>query len=412
MSATFGPNSDEDLAARLRADTPGVFSVTHLNAAGAGLPPSVVTEAVVAHLREEARIGPHWAAAAARSQLIRTRYLAASLFGCAPGQIAFADTATRLWAQIMLSVPVPRGARILVSRSEWAGNILNLLKRTRNDDLSIEVIPVGADGVTEIEQLRSMIDERVAAICVSGVATSIGARQPWAEIGRLPRPAGCLYFLDASQVTGRFPISLDASGADVLVTPSRKWLRGPRGQAMAALSEAALAAAREPIILDQRGAPWTGPWTYAPREGADRFESYEFAVANRLGLGVALQYAIEAGVDRIATIIQARLTQLHARLSQIEGCVAHEDIAAAPAFLTFSVPEATLSPLLDAFQSANIAISTVGEDYARWELGARGLKKVLRIAAHAYTSSEEIERAGDIVAGELRRAVRTALRAS
>ena len=42
---------------RARRDTPGVARVAHLNNAGAALPPSVVTEAVIAHLRLEAEIG-------------------------------------------------------------------------------------------------------------------------------------------------------------------------------------------------------------------------------------------------------------------------------------------------------------------------------------------------------------------
>src|SRR2546423_13890446 len=43
--------------ARARRDTPGSNRVAHLNNAGAALPPSAVTEAVITHLRLEAEIG-------------------------------------------------------------------------------------------------------------------------------------------------------------------------------------------------------------------------------------------------------------------------------------------------------------------------------------------------------------------
>jgi len=392
---------DQSMVARLRAETPGAAAVIHLNAAGAALPAAIVTKAVVDHLHEEARIGPHWAAAAAETRIDAARGLAARLFGCAPGQIAFGETATRLWALIMASAPMPRGARILVSRSDWVGNILNLLRRARGEDLAVEVMPVGADGAIDVEALGAMIDERVAAICVSAVATSSGTRQPASAIGCLPRPDRCLYFLDASQVMGRFPLTLAETSADVMVAPSRKWLRGPRGQAIAALSAHALAAAREPVLLDQRGAPWTGARAYTPRDTADRFESYEFSVAGRIGLGVAIDYALGVGVETIGAVIRGRLRLAHALLSRIDGCRVLEDLDRDPAFLTFSVAETRIAPLAEALRRADIAIAAVGEDYARWELGARGLTKVLRVAPHAYTSEADIERFGEVVAREL-----------
>ena len=103
----------------------------------------------------------------------------------------------------------------------------------------------------------------------------------------------------------------------------------------------------------------------------------------------------------IAAIVDDRLRLAHARLAAIDGLIVHETIASAPAFLTFTPPAPIAVGLVDTLRQAGIAIATVGLDYARWELRARGLSEVLRVAPHAYTSAEDIERFAGIVAAEV-----------
>ena len=67
---------------RARRDTPGTANVAHLNNAGAALPPTQVTDAVVAHLRREAEIGGYEAAAEAHEQVEHTYDAIARLIGC------------------------------------------------------------------------------------------------------------------------------------------------------------------------------------------------------------------------------------------------------------------------------------------------------------------------------------------
>ncbi|MBW7970557.1 aminotransferase class V-fold PLP-dependent enzyme [Bradyrhizobium sp. BR 10289] len=400
----IAPSRDHFDAAAFRADTPGTATVVHLNAAGAGLPPRIVTETVMRHLAEEASVGPHWAAARAADDLHGVRAAAAELLQCRPHNVAFGGSAGTMWAMAFLAMPVKRRSRVLVARSEWAGNVLNLMKRREADAITIDIMPVDErTGRIDVRRVADLIDERTVAICLPVAASGFGVRQPVELLAALPRPEGCLLLVDGAQAVGQFPLGMANTGADVLVAPSRKWLRGPRGEAIMALSDRALERLGDPPVLSQAGSSWTAIDSYATRADARRFETYEFSVAGRLGLGAAITHVLQHGIENIRDLIRARLVRIHAGLTAIPGVTVFEDDAAESAFLTFTTDALAPAELNDHLAEANIAAAVVDRGYARADLEARGLEAVNRVAPHAYTSEEDIDRFLDAVSGASRR---------
>lgn len=390
--------------AAFRAETPGASKVAHFNAAGAGLPPKTVTETVVAHLTLEADVGPHWAAAQAAPQLDDVRASAGSLLQCQPHQIAFGGSAGQLWAMALLAMPVRKGARILVAHSEWVSNVLNLLKQMRAGAIEIDVMPHDPrSGRIDVAGSAALIREETVAICLPSVASGSGVQQPVAAIAALPRPEGCLLFVDGAQSVGQIPLGLATTGVDVLVTPSRKWLRGPRGQAMMALSERALTSLGDPPILSQTGSRLVAPHGYATTADASRFETYEFSVAGRLGLGRAIDYALRCGVENIRAAIRSHVLRLHTGLSAIPGLTVFEGIDDEPAFLTFVAHALAPADLNRHLAEANIAAAVVDRQHVGADLHYPGPALVNRVAAHAYVDDADIDLVLDTVAAAIRK---------
>lgn len=374
-----------------RVETPASLDGVYLNTASAGLTSLPVTQRVVDHLQLESRAGINRAAAEVSDLLTEVRRSAAKLLGADRSHVAFGETSSRLWASAMTSMPVPRRARILVAPGEWSGNVFNLMRRFHAEGVKIEKIPTLKNGLLDVEQLETMIDETVVAVCVTLISSGSGLIQPAKAIGALARPDSSLLLVDAAQAIGHLLLDLPTLNCDVLTAPARKWLRGPRGQAIMALSERALQQLGEPVIVDQVAAEWTATWRHVVRGDARRFESFDFSVAGRLGLGVAIERTLELGLERIRENIAGKIRWLRARLAEFEEIAVLEAKDTDAAFLTFACSHIDHTALCDALARSGITIGIVGTNYARWELEGKGVSSVLRISPHIYTSSEDLE---------------------
>ena len=284
---------------RIRADTPAAARRAYLHNAGAALMPVPVVAAMKDYLDLEAEIGGYAAADRGGERLQGVYASVARLINAAPRR----DRADRERdggvADGVLCAAFAPGDRILTAQAEYAANYVAYLQVARRTGAVIEVVPSDASGQLDVAALERMIDGRVKLIAITWVPTNGGLVNPAAAVGRVARAHGITYLLDACQAVGQMPVDVAALGCDLLAATGRKFLRGPRGTGFLYVREALLERL-EPPMLDHFAAPWVARDRYRLRDDARRFETWENNYAARLGLGVAVDYALadRAGRDR------------------------------------------------------------------------------------------------------------------
>ena len=379
--------------ARARADTPGCKNRIHFNNCGAALMPETVIDVVKNHIDLEAAIGGYEAAEAARASIDNVYTSVARLLNCAPEEIAIVENATRAWDMAFYAMTFRPGDRILTAIAEYASNYIPFLQVARKTGAIIEVVPNDDSGALDVDTLEKMMDGRVKLIAVTHVPTNGGLVNPASEIGRVAKHHGVPFLLDACQSVGQIPIDVQAMGVDILSTTSRKYLRGPRGVGFLYVSKAWIEHL-EPVFLDLHAATWVSPTHYEVRADAKRFENWECNVAAKLGLGVAVDYALEWGMEAIHERVGLLAARLRARLRDMRGIQIRDLGSEQCGIISFTVDDLDSAQVVRSLKERGINVSVSDAASTRLDMDNRGLGTVVRAGIHYYNTEEEVARFG------------------
>jgi len=372
--------------------------VLHLNHAGASLLPQPVLDAVIGHLRLEAEIGGYEAAARQADAIDHTYDAVAALLGCEREEVALSDSATRGWANVVYSLPLKAGDRLITSRSEYGSNAIALLQLQHRTGCEIVLVEDDEHGQIDLDALAVGLDhDRVALVSLTHVPTQSGLVNPAAAVGRLCAEAGALFVLDACQAAGQLPLDVSELGCHVLTATGRKFLRGPRGTGFAYVQRE-LCEQLEPIMLDLLSATWVTPERYEIRSDARRFEMWESDVAGRIGLGVAVDHALGWGLDAIVDRNAGLAADMRSRLSEIPGVTVRDQGQRLCAITTFTVDGFTPAEVAERLRAQGTNVSVSAATSAQLDLSHRGLDAVVRASVHYVTTDDELDKAAAQVA--------------
>jgi selenocysteine lyase/cysteine desulfurase len=187
------------------------------------------------------------------------------------------------------------------------------------------------------------------------------------------------------------PIDVEALGCAVLTATGRKFLRGPRGTGILYMRRDLLRTA-EPPTIDHFAAPWVAPDRYELRPDARRFETWENNYAARLGLGAAVDYALDIGIGAIWTRVRALGERLRATLADIPGVHLHDIGRTRCGIVTLSIDGVDPLAAKAALGEQRINVSVSRPSSTLLDARARDLPPVIRASVHYYNDEDEIAR--------------------
>jgi selenocysteine lyase/cysteine desulfurase len=388
----------DQLLKRWRDDTPGCVNRIHLNNAGAGLMPRSVVEAIICHLNRETQFGGYESADAAAPAFDDAYSQVARLIGAHSRNIAIVENSTVAFFQALAAFDFKPSDVIVTTRNDYISNQLAYLSLARRRGVEIRRAADAPAGGVDPQSVRGLLrDSHVRLLAVTWVPTNSGLMQPVEALGEIAEAAGVPYLIDGCQAIGEIPVHVGKLRCDFFSATARKFLRGPRGIGFLYVSDRALQRGDFPLYIDMRGADWVSANDFQAVPDARRFENWEFAYALVLGLGEAVRYALDVGVERGGQRARELAASLRAKLSGVQGVRVLDRGSELAAIVTAEITGWDARDLVEHLRKRGINTSASLREYAVIDMDEKRAATALRLSPHYYNTEEEIDAAVEAI---------------
>ncbi|HUN95906.1 MAG TPA: IscS subfamily cysteine desulfurase [Bradyrhizobium sp.] len=166
----------------------------------------------------------------AEAAVEKAREQVAKLIGATAKEIIFTSGATEsnnLAIKGIAEMYKERGNHIITQVTEHKAT-LDTCKRLEKSGYRVTYLPVKADGLIDLDDLKRAIDEKTILVTIMIANNEIGVVQPVAEIGKLCHEKGVLFHTDGVQAVGKISVDVNAMQIDALSLSAHK-IYGPKG---------------------------------------------------------------------------------------------------------------------------------------------------------------------------------------
>jgi len=277
---------------------------------------------------------------------------------------------------------------VLISGMEHHSNIVPWQLACERSGAKLKVIPLQENGTISLEDYVGLLSNKTKIVAITYVSNSLGTVNPIKEIIRLAHEAGAIVLVDAAQAIQHMPVDVQYLDCDFLVASGHK-IYGPTGTGFLYGKEALL----EIMPPYEGGGDMIKEVTFEKttfNELPFKFEAGTPNIAGVIGLGAALNFVNEIGLEHIAAQEYHLLQACTASILKIDGITIYGNApekASVLSFLVDGIHPYDIGVLLD---KMGIAIRT-GHHCTQPVMDHYGIPGTCRASFALYNTLEEID---------------------
>jgi cysteine desulfurase/selenocysteine lyase len=209
------------------------------------------------------------------------------------------------------------GDEIIISTIEHHANITPWQMVCERTGATLKVIPVLDDGTLDTEAYKELLSSNTKIVAVNHISNALGTVNPVKEMAQLAHEVGAVILVDGAQSVAHMPVDVQDIDADFYVFSGHK-IYGPSGIGILYGKYELL----EKMPPYQRGGDMIEEVTFEKttyQKPPYRFEAGTPAIAEVVGLGVAIDYMLKVGMKNIAAHEDALLQYGTRLMEQLPG---------------------------------------------------------------------------------------------
>lgn len=285
-------------------------------------------------------------------------------------------------------VYLKEGDEVLITKSEHASNVLPWFELADLKKIKVSYIELDENLHVTLENVKAAITPRTKVISLAQVTNVIGDVRPIKQISELAHQHGILIVVDGAQSVAHMKVDVRDMGADFFAFSGHK-MCGPTG--------IGILYGRRDLLNNMRPLEFGGGMnaTFSPNgvrvyeEVPELFEAGTQHIAGVIGLGRAIQYLSEIGMDLIHKHELELRKYAIRRLKEIPEIIIYNEKSES-GILAINYQDIFAQDLGIYLNNYHICVRS-GNHCAKILREDMGIKNTCRISFYFYNTFEEID---------------------
>ncbi|PQP82440.1 cysteine desulfurase [Paenibacillus sp. PCH8] len=298
-------------------------------------------------------------------------------------------TALNLVASSYARANCKEGDEIVITQMEHHSNLIPWQQVAKETGATLKYIPLQPDGHIELADVEKTITNNTKVVAIAYVSNVMGIVHPVKQIAEIAHRNGAVIVVDGAQSSPHMKVDVQDLDCDFYALSGHK-MCGPTGIG-ALYGKKALLESMEPIEFGGEMIDDVGLYESNWKELPWKFEGGTPIIAGAVGLGAAIDFLEQIGMDEIAhheSVLTAYATE---RLSEIDGLTIYGPAKRHVGVVTFNLGDVHPHDVATVLDASGVAIRAghhCCQPLMRW----LEVSSTARASFYLYNNEQDVDR--------------------